>query len=316
MENVKRSMHDFRLEAELKNVPVAFVNALRRILLSDLPVVVPTNVEILENNTSLTHEMLRHRIEMLPINLHPTKADDIRVLRDAKIELKAATKDVTKELTTDDFTISGPRDNLLLKDRDYNTPMFFLNLKAGQSIHVQASLKVVERGASHVCVSTFMNHIDEEMREVQRGLWIDNGRDPKEFDNHYYQRSYARDRDGRPYWFDFTVESIGVLKADELIRMAVDVLRKKIKLFSEAPILREEPNWYRIELEGETFTIGQLVQEMLYQTKLVEYVSVDVGHPLIPKLVLYMNTKQEPERAVADFVEKALALCENVLKTV
>jgi DNA-directed RNA polymerase subunit L len=93
-------------------------------------------------------------------------------------------------------------------------------------------------------------------------------------------------------------------------------LRNKIKTVKDVPIVREEPNWYRLEIEGETFTIGQLIQEMLYQTKLVEYVSMDVGHPLIPKLVLYMNTKQEPERAITDFVEKALALCENVLKTV
>jgi DNA-directed RNA polymerase subunit L len=260
--------------------------------------------------------MLRHRIEMLPINLHPTKAEDLRVLRDARIELQAATRDTPKELTCDDFTFTGPRDNLLLKDRDFNTPMFFLTLKPGQSVHLRASLKVVDRGASHVCVSTFMNHIDDEQRATDRGLWIDKGGDPVEFDNHYYQRSYARDRDGRPYWFDLSVESIGILKASELVRMAVDVLRNKIKSVADVPIVREEPNWYRIEIEGETFTIGQLVQEMLYQTKLVEYVSMDVGHPLIPKLVLYMNTKQEPERAIADFVEKALALCENVLKTV
>lgn len=35
MENVRTSLNGYRLDAELKNVPVSFVNALRRILLAD-----------------------------------------------------------------------------------------------------------------------------------------------------------------------------------------------------------------------------------------------------------------------------------------
>ena len=35
MENVRTSLNGYRLDAEIKNVPVSFVNALRRILLAD-----------------------------------------------------------------------------------------------------------------------------------------------------------------------------------------------------------------------------------------------------------------------------------------
>ena len=57
----------------LKNFPVAFVNAIRRILLSEIPTVVLTDIRILENTTQLPHEMLKHRFSMLPINIHPSE---------------------------------------------------------------------------------------------------------------------------------------------------------------------------------------------------------------------------------------------------
>lgn len=313
MENLKTTLRGYRLDAEIKNVPVSFVNALRRIALSELPVVVLRNVEILENTTSLTHEMLRHRVEMLPVNVRP---DELSVVRETQLELKVSATESSRELTSEDFVITGPRKDILLEDRDLSTPMYFLALKPGQALHIRASLGIESRGSSHVCVSTYMYHIDEEQRKTDRGLWIDNGNDPVEFDNHYYQRSYARDENGRPYWFDFRLESIGVIKAQELLQMAVKVLQQKIEEFAKSPILREEPNWYRMELEGETFTVGQLIQELLYKGMLVDFVSVDMGHPLLPKLVVYFNTKIDPEKVVEKFKAEAVQLCENVLKSV
>ena len=69
MENLKTSLNGFRLDAELKTIHVSFVNGLRRILLSEIPVVVVSNIQILENTSSMTHEMIRHRVEMLPVNV-------------------------------------------------------------------------------------------------------------------------------------------------------------------------------------------------------------------------------------------------------
>jgi DNA-directed RNA polymerase subunit L len=71
-----------------------------------------------------------------------------------------------------------------------------------------------------------------------------------------------------------------------------------------------------MEMEGETFTIGQLVQELLYLSGLVEFVSRDVGHPLAPKLIIHFNSKVAPETVIERFKTEALALCENVLKSV
>lgn len=315
MENVKKSLNGFRLSAELKEVPVAFVNALRRILLSEIPTVVVRNVEILDNSTDMTHEMLKHRTEMLPVNV---KATELAVVRDTRIELRyLEDKEKEREITSDDFVITGPRKEVLLHDRDLDTPMLFLTLKRNQSLHIKATLGVETYGASQVCVSTFGNHVTPEQYETDLERWTLKGGDPREFKNHHYQRFYSRDPvTKRPNWFDFTVESIGVTPADELVKTACEVLKTKVLEFSKLPVLREQPGWYRMEMDGETYTLGQLVQEILYNSGLVEFISRDIGHPLLPKLVVHFNTKLAPESIVERFKVEALALCENVLKSV
>ena len=311
MQTVKISENSYRLDCELKGVPVAFVNALRRIALAELPIVVLTNVEILENTTSLTHEMLRHRVEMMPVNVKP---EEVGVIRDTRLELKTGATDSPVEVTTDDITVFGPRKEILLKDRDLQTPGSFLRLSPGQTLSLKASLGL--GSGSHVCISTFRNHCEPETLKVQRGLWIDNGKDPREFDSFYFQKFYERDENDRPYWFDFTLESVGVIPAKDLFKMSVQVLKDKLVEFLKQPVQREEPGWYRIEGEGETFTLGHLVQDLLYRDKNVEFVSRDIGHPLLPKLIVRFSTKQQPEQVLETFKREALALCENVLQTV
>jgi DNA-directed RNA polymerase subunit L len=311
MENAKLSLNGYRLDCELKGVPVAFVNALRRIALAELPIVVLTNVDIVENTTGLTHEMLRHRVEMMPVNVTP---EEVAVIRDTRIELTTGATESPVEVTTDDFTIFGPRKDVLLKDRDLDTPGYFLRLAPGQTLQIKAALGL--GSGSQVCVSTFRNHCDPETLRVQRGLWIDNGKDPREFDSFYYQKFYERDENDRPYWFDFTIESVGVLPAKDILRRSVEVLKGKLVEFLKAPVQREEPGWYRIDAEGETFTLGHLVQELLYRDKNVDFVSRDIGHPLVPKLAVRFSTKQQPEKVLETFKREALELCENVLRSV
>ena len=311
MENVKTSLNGFRLDCELKGVPVAFVNAIRRITLAELPIVVLTNVDILENTTSLTHEMLRHRVEMMPVNVKP---DEVGVIRDTRLELKTGATDTPVEVTTDDVTVFGPRKEILLKDRDLQTPGFFLRLAPGQTLSFKASLGL--GSGSHVCVSTFRNHCDPEKLKTVRRDWEVSGKDVREFDNFYFQKFYERDENDRPYWFDLAIESVGVLPAKDLLTLAVQVLKDKLVEFLKQPVQREEPGWYRIEVENETYTLGQLVQDLLYRDKNVDFVSRDIGHPLQPKLVIRFSTKQQPEKVLETFKREALELCENVLRSV
>jgi DNA-directed RNA polymerase subunit L len=322
MENLKTSLNGYRLDAELKTVPVAFVNGLRRILLSEIPTVVLSNIQILENTTSMTHEMIRHRVEMLPVNV---RADEVAVIRDTQIELRTAAEKEPREVTSDDFAAVGPRGDILLKDRDLETPLLFIQLKPGEALHIKATLSVLSTKGSQVCVSTFKNHIDPDIAKIDRDTFVAQaGDDPiaqreaaQLFNSFHIQRSFHRNKEGRPDWFDIAVESIGVSPAVDLLKKAVEVYQEKINEFAKVPVLREEEGWYRMEVPGETHTLGALVQEIIYLSQLTEFVSADIGHPLVPMLVIRFNTKTSTPEAVVDYFHKqASSLCENVLKSV
>jgi DNA-directed RNA polymerase subunit L len=315
-------MNGYRLDAELKNVPVAFVNGLRRILLSEIPTVVVSNIQILENTTSMTHEMIRHRVEMLPVNV---RADEVAVIRDTQLELRTAAEKEPREVTSDDFAAVGPRGDILLRDRDLETPLLFIQLKPGETLHIKATLSVLATKSSQVCVSTFKNHIDPDRAKIDRDTFVAQaGDDPvtqreaaQTFDSFHIQRSFHRNKEGRPDWFDLALESIGVSPAMDLLKKAVEVYQEKINEFAKIPVLREEEGWYRMEVPGETHTLGALIHEIVYLSQLTEFVSADIGHPLVPMLVIRFNTKTSTPEAVVEYFQKqASSLCENVLKSV
>ena len=327
MESFTLSKNGYRLDTEFKNVPIAFVNGLRRILLSEIPTVVIRDVQILDNSTKMIHEMLKHRVEMLPINVRP---EETSVIRDTKIELRylpPATPDLTRkaavEITSDDFAVDGPRPGIILKDRDLDEPLYFMRLQPTESIHVKASLAVETKGTSQVCVATFKNHIDQELAKLDKDSYVASAGDDdneramlaKVFDNYEIQRSYARDDEGRPYWFDFALESIGVTPAKDLLKQAAMIFKKKIETWCENPIQREEGDWYSIETEEEGHTIGALAQILIYNQK-VNYVSYRIVHPLLPKMIVRFSSKIAPEKVIEKFKTEAVALCESILKSV
>jgi len=316
IDNVRESLNGYRLSFECIKTPVPFVNALRRILLAEIPTVVIRDVVIRENSSQMIHEMLKHRVEMLPVNVKASEGD---VIRDTKLMVRFMPGSESREVTTDDFVANGPRNTVLLRDRDLGTPLYFLTLKPNEALHIECGLGLAMTGVSQVCVSTFRNHIDETRAKADRDSFIlsRTGEDVRIFDNHLIQRSYARDENERPNHFDFTVESIGVQSARDLVRTAVEVLKKKVTEFVKLPVSKDESGAYVVETTTEGHTLGALAQAILYDAAgLVEYVSYRIDHPLTAKLILQFRTKGKPDAVMERFQTEALALCETVLRGV
>lgn len=283
--------------AEFKKFPVCFVNALRRILLTDIPTVVIRDVEILENTTQLPHEMMRHRVEMLPVNVHPTDASTIR---EAKVELRVmAEKEGVRTIRTNDFVVESSRPTLLMNDRELDTPLLFVRVRPNESVHLRGKLAVETKTASQVCTATTMWHVDPVRAKEDKRVFVDeNNGSPAVFDNFYSQRSYSRDEKGRPDWIDLDVESVGVIPAKELVDMAVKILRKQVGDYMTAAlenIQRQKDDEFRVELDIGGHTVCALLQEVLYKTQDVQFVSYDIPHPLRPETVMRFHTKRVPE---------------------
>jgi DNA-directed RNA polymerase subunit L len=224
--------------------------------------------------------------------------------------------------------ITGPKPNVLLPDRDTGDAIHFLDMKENASLHIKASLSLARpKASSQVCVSTFQNHVIKREKgdttskkyqvEVDRELYIENGGDPRVFDAILWQRSFEKNEQGRAYWFDFAAESVGVMTGKEIVRSAIDILKKGIDDFCKTdPQPEDEEGWYTMTYENDTFTIGQLVQEIMYTNSQVGFVSRDVGHPLVPKLTIRFSTASDPVAVRESFRTEAVALCEKILSSV
>lgn len=320
IENIKATNNGYDLMYELKNMPVSFVNALRRIVISGIPTVVIRDVQILENTTQLPHEMLKHRVEMLPVNVAP---EDSATIKDAKIELRIHPNKDQKEIqivTTDDFVVESGRESILMKDRDLRTPLLFLKVRPGEAVHIKGRLALEVENTSQVCTSSTKWHVDPELAVEARRAFAESGQDVRLFDNFLIQRYYSRDERGRPNWFDMFIESVGVLKSLDILRMAVKILRKRIddymKEAIEAITREADEGTYSISLDQGGHTLGYLFQEIMYGDKNINFVSYDIPHPLKPLMVLRFNTKKSPEsvlKTARDTIEEYCSVVEKGL---
>lgn len=317
VENIKTGLGGFELSFELKNVPVSFVNALRRLTISGIPTVVIRDVQILENTSQMPHEMLKHRVEMLPVNITP---DDATTIRDAKIELRIPAVKEPKIVTTDDFTIESGREKLLMRDRDIDAPFLFLKLKTGESVHIRALLGLESENASQVCTTSYSFHVDKDAALEARKKFVEEGNDPRHFDNFLYQRYFSKTPEGRPNWFDMHIESVGVLTCKNIAKMAIAILRKRLADYMKEAlenIKREsDEGSYTISIDQGGHTLGYLLQEVLYSDENVNFVAYDIPHPLKNTMVLRMNTKKTPEsvlRLAKETIEEYCSVVEKAL---
>lgn len=316
---VAKSLSGPTLRVELKDVPVSFVNALRRILLNETATVEVQDVVIHTNTTALPHEMLRHRIEMLPIAVRPTETD---VLMKAKIELRMTSEEETpKIVTTDDFVVTGDRTDVLMKDRDIGEPLFVLRMQKGESVHITARLGV-NPTSSQVCTASYGFHVDlEAVKEARTKFLEDNptlADAEKVFDNSYTQRFYTRNEKGRPNWFDLFIETQGVIPPQELLQLAIKTLREKVKRWGDSvkdKIVRSAEDGVFTFVSAEGHTLGALLQAILYdapeQVMLVDY---DIPHPLRQEMRLRVLTEKRPEEVIAFAMATVVGLCDSLEK--
>jgi DNA-directed RNA polymerase subunit L len=308
----------FMLDVEFQHFPLTFINALRRILVGNyLPQVMLSGIEILNNTTQMPHEMIKHRVGLLPVAVQP---DDAETIKNATVSLVVTPiPDKDRLITTDDFKIEKGPSSLIMKDRDLNKPLLFIKVRKAEEIHLECKL-ALEKG-SHVCTASYKYHVDPDRLKVDRETFLKReGADPREFDNFYYQKSYSVDEHGRPNWVDFQVESVGVIKSKELLKMANVYLRKNIDEWVAEGlenISREsEKNVYSVNLKRGDHTEGALLQEMIYHGGKTGFVSYDILHPLLKDLSLKWISESAPEEVLkevqkkiheySDIVEKAL----------
>ena len=295
--------NDGVLKFTVNNINVSYANAIRRVVLSNIPTVVfrtfpheknDANFEI--NTGKLNNEILKQRLSCIPIHIN-----DIEIpIEDYIMEVDINnTSDTTKYVTSGDFKIKNIKTDKYLSDEQVNDifppdpiskqyiDFCRLRPKLSESIpgeHLKMSCKFSigtskENGSFNV-VSTcaYANSPDVikiEEAAVEKKIELETKYETTEDIEHHLKdwhlldakRIFIQDS------FDFKVETVGVFDNKEIIKKAINIiidkLTKTIETYSMQNnfVLNSEatiPNCFDVIMENEDYTIGKILEYTLY----------------------------------------------------
>jgi DNA-directed RNA polymerase subunit L len=205
-----------------------------------------------------------------------------------------------------------------MNDRDLDTPLYFLKMKKDEKVHLTAHLHK-NSSSSHACTVTYKYHIDVDQVESAKATFLAENPDMPDaatvFDNFYIQRCFHKNANGRPDWFDMTVESIGLLSATEILVGALRILKERIAQWSTLKdIVRESEESVYLLRSSEGHTLGALVQVLLFESELCSFVSYDIPHPLKKEMIVRVKTDRTPEELLAYCASKVAEYCDAMEK--
>jgi len=291
------------LQFTLSGINVSLANALRRTILSDIPIVVfktspyeENKATIYANTTRLNNEILKQRLSCIPIHIRDLKIP----LKNYLLELKEENiTDTVMVVTTEHFKIKNLQTDSYLSEKDVReifppsdiTGYFidFVKLRPkisdelpGEKIHLTCEFAIsnAKDDGMFNCVSTCAYgftpdnvKIKEELGKKQQS-WKDMGMNAEDiaFESKNWQLLDAM-RITKKDSYDYTIESIGIYSNQEIIQKACDILIHKLDDINTQIDVDEleinvsdntMENCFDIRLKDEDYTIGKVIEYFMY----------------------------------------------------
>jgi DNA-directed RNA polymerase subunit L len=301
--------NDEMLMFTLSGVNVSLANAIRRTVLSDIPLVVfrttpyeQNKANIISNTSRLNNEILKQRLSCIPIHIKDVENFPLKnYLLEVNVE---NITDTTMFVTTEDFIIKDVATGKPINESkireifpadDYTGYYIdFVRLRPkisdelpGEKIHLtcEFSIGTAKEDGMFNAVSTcsYGFTIDtvtqEAILEKYKQTWKDEGKTKEEID---FEAKNWKLLDGlritKKDSFDFIIQSVGIYDNVELVHKACEILIEKLQ-FQDELIEKDElkieksqntmSNSFDIILENEDYTIGKVLEYFLY-TKFYE----------------------------------------------
>ena len=315
--------NDEMLLFTLSGVNVSLANAIRRTILSDIPLVVfrttpyeQNKANIIANTSRLNNEILKQRLSCIPIHI---KDIDGFPLKNYQLEVNVENiTDTMMYVTTENFVINDlvtgkPIDqakNREIFPADDYTGYFidFVRLRPkiseelpGEKIHLTCELSIgtaKEDGMfNSVSTCSYGYTVDSVVQEATleklRQKWKDEGKNADEVN---FEAKNWKLLDGmritKQDSFDFIIQSVGIFDNIELVQKACEILIDKLQ-YQDSLIEKDElvieksqntmANSYDIILENEDYTIGKVLEYLLYtkfyEPKILTFCGFKKMHP-------------------------------------
>ena len=294
--------HD-QLKFTISGANVSIVNGLRRILHSNIPTVVfktfpyaENKCNITKNTTRFNNEILKQRLSCIPIHI-----TDLSIpLEQYRVEVSVKNEsDMMEFVTTEDFKIinttndkeiaKSDRDKIFPKNKITGQYIDFCRLRPrladnldGEELEFTCTMEIATSSENSmynvVSKAAYGNTLDPE---AAHSAWtnkeqelLGSGIEGKELDE-AKQNWYLLEaqRYFKANSFDFVVESVGVYSNRDLMKMSCEEMNKKLIKINEQledgslqvnEAVNTIENCYDIVLENEDYTIGKVIELILY----------------------------------------------------
>jgi len=291
------------LKFTISDINVSFVNALRRIIISEISCVVfrtfphkdnLCDIEI--NTTRMNNELIKQRLTCVPIYINDLEFPINNYL--VEVDVKNDTETI-KYITTEDFKIKDINSDTYLS-KEQRDIIFPKNNITGDFIefarirpkisddihgeHLMFSSKfdygIAKNNASWNMVSTCSYGFTQDIEKINN-IWNDKKnillKEEKTLDEiEFYKKDWLlldAKRITLKNSFDFIIETIGVYSNKNIIIKACNVMFNKLQKFKNS-ILEDQDliynsnstiiNCYDIKLIGEDYTLGKVIEFILY----------------------------------------------------
>lgn len=346
------------LTFDISDVDVYIVNSLRRIILSEIPTIALSfdpltdknpDVKININNSALHNEFLAHRLSLLPFHFNKEEVDSFDPANYLfRLKVKNTGADIvpvtTKDIQMYDSNGKTYPDSLrnrvfppcpITKDHVLITklrPNIYNNDKGEElDIEMRASKGIAKQHArwSPVSCCTLWNVIDEaEAAARLKEKIAEGGKDveaiKRKFETLDKYRCFVKNKYGEASAFHFKIETECGLSPEDIFLQAFDILVDKMKVFAEGnyDIHQINDHMWEITIEGEDYTLVNVLQGMLYDNKirkdgsLLTFIGYNQPHPLDKRMVIKLKlgatmTSEE----VVGFMSEATEECvEHIIK--
>jgi len=347
IENV--SEKDGALSFTLSGVNMSLANSIRRTMLSDIKQVVFKTAPYEENKANITintsrlnNEILKQRLSCIPIHIKDLDMPLKNYVMEVDVENLT---DSIIYVTTENFKIKNVITNEYLSEKDtreifppnsytgYFIDFVRLRPKISEEIpgeRIQFTCELTISSAKEdgmfnaVSTCSYGYTIDEErLEEVlsqKRQEWKDSGRTKEEieFDTKNW-RLLEGQRVAKKDSFDFIVETVGIFENSEIVSKACTILidsMDEINDFIEKDELHIEPsintmkNCFDIILKNEDYTIGKVLEYMLYskyyeEMKTLTYCGFKKMHPHDSDSIIRIAFAEETDKAIVKQILKS-----------
>ena len=311
--------NDGILTFQMDNAHVSIVNALRRVILSEINTVVirgfpheENDIDCIKNTCRFNNEVLKHRLINIPIHIADENIDISKYILIIK---KKNDTDSIVNITTQDFIIKHQNGSYLSNEavqqifppnnitKEY---ILFTRLRPaigthpGEEIHIEATFtrSNAMEDSAYNCVST-CSYIFTPDKVKQKQAWdvkrksLDSNVEDDEIlriENDFYAIDAKRIYKSNS--FQFTIESIGVYENDVILKKACYVLQQKCNDYKEKVETKEIEikdgdcvnRAFDIILENDNYTFGKILEYALYELyfkneKSLSFISYKKTHP-------------------------------------